>query len=215
MRELAPLPRIQYIRDLFAPEDDYLQAIRQDLEGNEFPIQVGSEEGKLLQLLIRMNHVQSILEIGTHGAYSTIWMARALPEDGKIITLENSPSRIERARNNIASSDVAHKITLIEGDAVDTLNAINDTFDLIFIDADKINYANYLDWAETHVKQGGLIIGDNTYLFENVYKDKPDNNVRPAAHRAMKEFNQRLADSTKYCSIMLPTKEGLTIAQKL
>lgn len=214
MRELNTHPRIQYIRDLFAPEDQYLISIREELVSSEFPIQIGAEEGKLLQLLIHMNKIRTILEIGTHGAYSTIWMARALPADGKIMTLENSPSRIERARRNIGGSDVADQIQLIEGDALETLSGLDVIVDMVFIDADKINYANYLDWAENHVRPGGLIIGDNTFLFENVYQDQPDETVRPAAFYAMKEFNRRLADADKYHSIMLPTKEGLTIAMK-
>jgi predicted O-methyltransferase YrrM len=215
MREITPLPRIQYIRQLFAREDDLLSRMRHDLEEQEFPIQIGSEEGKLLQLLIKLSRTKSIMEVGTHAGYSTLWMARALPEDGSIITVENSPSRAARARANFAECDVRDKISLMEGEAVDVLKTIDQSFDMIFIDADKINYLNYLDWAEEHINQGGLIIGDNTFLFENVYQDQPDKSVRPATHAAMKEFNRRLADPVKYCSIMLPTKEGMTIAMKI
>lgn len=215
MRELSPEPRIQYIRDLFAPEDDLLRSIREELEGQEFPIQIGAEEGKFLQLLIRLCNINSIVEIGTHGAYSTLWMARALPPGGKILTLENSPSRIERAQRNIAVSEVADKIVLMPGDAVETIKDLTGSYDMIFIDADKINYLRYLDWAEQHIRPGGLIIGDNTFLFENVYADKPDKSVRQAAFEAMKEFNHRLADPSKYCGIMLPTKEGMTIAMRV
>lgn len=215
MRDLRATPRIQYIRDLFAPEDAYLKSIREALELEEFAIQIGSEEAKLLQLLIKLNKTESILEIGTHAAYSTIWMARALPAHGYITTLENSPTRAARARKNIENSDAVEKITLIEGNALDSLSQIDQMWDMIFIDADKINYSNYLDWAETHVRPGGLIIGDNTYLFENVYKDHPDKQVRPASFEAMKAFNKRLADPNKYCSIMIPTAEGLTIAMRL
>ncbi|MBP6985890.1 MAG: O-methyltransferase [Alphaproteobacteria bacterium] len=215
MRTPQPHPRIQYIRDLFAPEDDCLENIRKNIEAEEFPIQVGAEEAKLLQLLIKLSQAKDILEIGTHAAYSTIWMARALPEEGRIFTIENSPARAERARKNIHNSDVSHKIHLQEGDALKCLATIQDKWDLIFIDADKINYGNYLDWAETHIRDGGLIIGDNTFLFENVYKDHPDKTVRPAAVAAMKDFNKRLSDPSKYISIMLPTSEGLTIALKI
>lgn len=215
MRDMTPQPRIQYIRDLFASEDTLLTDIREELETSEFPIQIGAEEGKLLQVLIRLANVKSILEIGTHAGYSTIWMARALPEDGRIITLENSPSRADRARANFNKSEVKDKIVLVESDALAALASMHEKFDLIFIDADKINYLNYLDWAESHINVGGLIIGDNTYLFENVYADEPDKNVRLASFVAMKEFNRRLADQEKYCSIMLPTKEGLTVAMKI
>lgn len=215
MREITPQPRIQYIRDLFAPEDSLLQDIRMELEGQEFPIQIGAEEGRLLQVLINMANIRTIVEVGTHAAYSTIWMARALPQDGKIITLENSPSRIERAKRNISLADVQDKIELVCGDAIESLNQLTGLYDMIFIDADKINYLAYLDWAEQHIRSGGLIIGDNTFLFENVYAEEPGKGVRPAAFQAMKEFNTRLADPGKYCSIMLPTKEGMTIAIKI
>jgi predicted O-methyltransferase YrrM len=85
---------------------------------------------------------------------------------------------------------------------------------MIFIDADKINYLNYLDWAEENIRPGGLIIGDNTLLFDAVFQEKLPKGIVEAARQAMRTFNQRLAEPDKYHSIMLPTKEGMTIAIK-
>lgn len=88
-------------------------------------------------------------------------------------------------------------------------------FDMAFIDADKLNYLHYLDWAERNVRKGGLIIGDNTFLFDAVWKEGPVGRVRGTARHAMREFNKRLADPEKYLGILLPTEEGMTIAVKL
>ena len=85
---------------------------------------------------------------------------------------------------------------------------------MIFIDADKISYLDYLDWAEKYVRKGGVIIGDNSFLFEAVYLEELPEGVRPQTREVMREFNRRLAEPEKYCSIMLPTKEGMTLAIK-
>ena len=208
--------RIKYIQDLFAPQDSVLQSIDNKIKLKEFPIHIGAEEGKFLQFLIKSLGVKSIVEVGTLAAYSTIWMARALPENGKIYTIERSAPRIELAKESIATleKDTKDKIKLITGDARKVLGELEGEFDMIFIDADKISYLAYLDWAEKHIKKGGLIVGDNTFLFDAVYKDAPNEGISNTAFIVMKEFNQRLADSSKYTGIMLPTKEGMTIARK-
>lgn len=219
MRPIEAPKRIQYIRDLFAPEDQLLREIRENLEATDLPIQIGAEEGKLLQFLIRITKPKKIVEIGTLAGYSTIWMARGLEDNGHIYTVEKQKINADQARKNFSNSEVADKITLIEGEAPEILTetAANGPFDMAFIDADKINYIEYLNWAEENVNKGGYIIGDNSFLFETVYEDKlpKDHDIRPTTHKAMKEFNKRLSDPNKYMSIMLPTKEGITIAQKL
>ena len=88
-------------------------------------------------------------------------------------------------------------------------------FDMVFIDADKLNYSNYLNWAEQHVRKGGLIIGDNTFLSGAVYGEPTTDRISPSALKSVHEFNQRLGNSTLYASTMLPTKEGWTMGIKL
>lgn len=208
-------PRIQYIRELFAPEDTLLSAIGKQ-ESSRLPIHIGAEEGKLLQWIIQLAQVRTIVEIGTLSGYSTLWMARALPEGGHLYSIEKEEERLAIARKHIAASDVADRITLLHGDAHQILPELEDhaPFDMIFIDADKISYLDYLDWAEKYVRKGGVIIGDNSFLFEAVYLEELPEGVRPQTREVMREFNRRLAEPEKYCSIMLPTKEGMTLAIK-
>ena len=110
----------------------------------------------------------------------------------------------------------SHQITLLEGKAIDVLQTLKNEplFDLIFIDADKLNYMNYLTWAEQHIRKGGLIIGDNTFLSGAVYGEPTTQRISPSALNAVHEFNQRLGDQTVFSSVMLPSKEGWTMGMK-
>lgn len=206
--------RMDYIRALFGTENDAQKAARASLDGANDGISIYPEEARLLQLLIRLAGVKTIVEIGTLGGYSALSMAAALPPGGKIWTLEKDPARAALARSNIASES---RITLIEGDARQSLTQLSAQapFDMVFIDADKLNYAHYLDWAETHVRRGGLVVGDNSLLFDAVWMQDRPPRVRDTALTAMRDFNRRLSDPQKYCGILLPTAEGMTIAQKL
>lgn len=219
MRPYEVEERIQYIRNLFAEEDKLLKEVDADIRKEEFPIHISPEEAKLLQILIKLSGTTKVVEIGTHAGYSTIWLARSLPTNGKIYTLERTKSRAQMAKKNFLSleKDTSEKIDLIEGDARLKLAMLEDKgpFDLVFIDADKISYLEYLEWAQKNVKKGGIIIGDNTMLFDCVYKDKPNEGISITAFKVMQEFNLRLADKDKYMSAMLPTSEGITIAIKL
>lgn len=206
--------RLSYIRDLFAPENDAQHNARISLTGDNDKISIYAEEGKLLQLLIRLAQVKTIVEVGTLGGYAALWMAAALPVDGHLYTIEKDSARAALAKKNIST---AGNMTLLEGDARKILAGLSAKapFDMIFIDADKLNYLHYLDWAEKNIRKGGLIIGDNTLLFDAVWmKDLPPR-VRQTALQAMRDFNKRLADPARYHGILLPTQEGMTIAQKL
>lgn len=205
--------RLDYIRQLFAPESVAAAQARQSITEDNDRIIIYPEEGKFLQLLIRLSGAKKIVEIGTLAGYSTTWMAEALPEDGHIYTIEKDDKRAELALQNLPTKN----ITLLRGDALSVLETLNDQapFDMVFIDADKLNYLHYLDWAEKHVKKGGLIIGDNTFLFDAVWQQDMPPRVRETARQAMRDFNKRLADPTKYHGIMLPTEEGMTIGLKL
>lgn len=206
--------REDYIRALFGHETAAQKTARATLSGAHDGISLHAEEARILQLLIRLSGARRIVEIGTLGGYSALAMAAAMPEDGHIITLEKDAARAAQARANTAQEK---RIEIIEGDARATLLQIKDRapFDMIFIDADKLNYTHYLDWAEEYVRKGGLIVGDNTLLFDAVWMQERPPRVRDTALAAMRDFNRRLADADKYLGIMLPTAEGMTIAQKL
>lgn len=156
----------EYITDLLCPNDHVLDDVLIANRKADLPeIDVTASQGKLLQLLIRMQGAKRILEIGTLGAYSTIWMARGLPADGKVITLELMPHHAEVAKANIAHAGLEHQIEVRTGNALALLAEMAEEkpepFDLIFIDADKPSNPEYLNWALHFSRPGTVIIGDN------------------------------------------------------
>lgn len=155
-----------YISDLFIPADASLDAtLRASAEAGLPPIHVSPNQGKLLQLLAKVQGARAILEIGTLGGYSTIWLARALPAGGRLITLEADPKHAEVARTNIARAGLANIVELRLGRALDALSQLaaekRGPFDLIFIDADKAGTPDYFAWALKLSRVGSLIIADN------------------------------------------------------
>ncbi|MFE0171912.1 O-methyltransferase [Streptomyces sp. NPDC059002] len=155
-----------YFTDLLAPADETLTAALRDSDAAGLPqINVAPNQGKLLQLLAQIQGARRILEIGTLGGYSTIWLARALPADGHLITLEFKPEHAEVARGNLARAGL-DKITEVRvGPAVDSLAALAaegpEPFDLVFIDADKANNPRYVEWSLKLTRPGSLIVLDN------------------------------------------------------
>ncbi len=207
--------KLSYIRNLFAKE--YKKIEKYCILEKKQHIQIGPEEGKLLSLFIKIHKIKSIVEIGTLYGYSSICMAKALLEDGHIYTIENNPQYSRIAKKNFSAFNLSDKITLIEGNALEKLNELSAKapFDMIFIDADKGGYPKYLDWAESYIKQDGLIVADNTLLFNTVFLESPPKEVSEKSWHAMREFNNRLSDEKKYFSILIPTDEGMTVALKL
>jgi predicted O-methyltransferase YrrM len=155
-----------YIAEHLLPPDPVLDAV---LAANDAaglpPIAITPNQGKLLELLARIHGAHSILELGTLGGYSTIWLARALPQDGCLITLERDARYAEVARANIAHAGFGEIVELRVGPALQTLPELHDEgvgpFDMIFIDADKQNYPGYLEWSLKLSRVGTLIVGDN------------------------------------------------------
>ncbi|MEM7138309.1 MAG: O-methyltransferase [Myxococcota bacterium] len=167
-------------------------------------IQVGAAEGRTLQLLLTLVGARHVVEIGTLAGYSALWMARALPDDGHVWTLEADPAHAAVARESIAMAGEARRVTVIEGDAVDCLPELSPSgpFCAVFLDADKARYDLYGRWATEHLREGGLLIGDNAYLFGNLLDDSE------AAH-AMRRFHQDMA--ADYLSVCVPTPDGLAV----
>ena len=153
-----------YLIDNLIPDDEVLSQVLENNHRAGLPAHdVAANQGQLLALFVRMVGAKSILEIGTLGAYSTIWMARELPENGRLVTLEADPLHARVARENIQLAGLAERVTLHEGPALDSLATLESDapFDLIFIDADKPNNPYYLQWALKYSRPGTLIIGDN------------------------------------------------------
>lgn len=155
-----------YYGGILAPDDAALEHALQSSEAAGMPrIQVSALQGKLLYLLARMVSARNILEIGTLGGYSTIWMARALPDDGRLITLEANEKHAEVARENFARAGVAGQIELRLGKAQETLPQIaaegRGPFDLIFIDANRSSLPEYFAWSLRLARRGSVIVVDN------------------------------------------------------
>ena len=155
-----------YFAALLSPEDEPLQAALRDSDAEGLPhINVAPNQGKLLQLLAQLQGARAILEIGTLGGYSTIWLARALPADGRLISLEYDAHHADVARRNIARAGLDPIVEVRTGPALESLPKLADEnpppFDLVFIDADKVNNPHYVEWALRLTRTGSLIVVDN------------------------------------------------------
>jgi caffeoyl-CoA O-methyltransferase len=207
-----------YVENLFSPSDEAIEAALRDSRRAGLPeINVSPNEGRLLQLLVEIAGARRILEIGTLGGYSAIHFARALPDHGVLISLEIDEHHAKVARNNIERTGLSDKVEIRVGDAHELLASLIEydegPFDVIFIDADKEGYPDYLASSLRLVKSGSLILGDNTIRGGTVL-DPQD-----ATARATREFNERIARDPGLSSIALPLIreriDGLTIARVL
>lgn len=208
----------RYIGDLFVGRDTALEAALEASAAAGLPsIAVAPHEGKLLMLLAQAIGAQKILEIGTLGGYSTIWLARALPNEGQLITLEFDPKHADVARVNIARAGLASVVELRIGRALDTLPKIEaeglGPFDLIFIDADKENYPDYLRWSLRLSRRGTLIIADNVVRDGKIV----DADSSDALVQGVRRFNELVAAEPRLSATALQTVgrkgyDGMAIA---
>ena len=155
-----------YLDRMIVDQDHALLAALKDSEEADLPpINVSPPQGKMLHILARSLSAKRILEMGTLGAYSTIWLARALPDDGEMFTLEVNKKHAEVSRRNLERANLSKKVKIILGPALDSLSTLykngSKPFDFIFIDADKQNYPGYLDWAIKLSHHGSMIVVDN------------------------------------------------------
>jgi len=208
----------RYIEGLFGTSDEVLEATLRDSRRGGLPeINVSPNQGRLMRLLVEIAGVGRILEIGTLGGYSAIHLARGLPEDGTMLSLEIDEHHADVARNNIERAGLSDTVRVRVGDAHELLATLIDNdegpFDLVFIDADKESYPEYLDASLRLVRPGSLILGDNTL------RDGAVLDPKEATARAMREFNRRIAKDPGLSGIVLPLIreriDGLTIARVL
>jgi len=207
-----------YICDTLIPQDALLDAVLRENAIAELPaMDVAPNQGKLLHLLARIRGAKRILEIGTLGGYSTIWLARALPPDGRLVTLEFEPKHAEVAAANIANAGLSDVVEIRVGPALDTLAKLHQEgcapFDLIFIDADKPNNPGYLEWSLRLSRPGTVIIGDNV-VRDGAVTDpaNPDPRVQ-----GVRQFIQMMADDPRLDATALQTVgskgyDGFTLA---
>jgi len=185
-----------YINSLVARQDDALTAAERAIQESGIPqISVSANQGKFLQVLAKLSGARKILEVGTLGGYSTIWMARALPPGGKMITLEIDPKHAEVARKNFEVAGLSNVIEIRLGKAIDLLPKLKTDnegpFDMIFIDADKPPYAEYFQWALKLSRPGTLIVVDNVIREGKVL----DPNTTDESARGAARFNKVLSQT--------------------
>ena len=196
----------RYITDLFVPSDPALDsALKASADGGLPAINVAPNQGKFLAMLAQLQKARSILEIGTLGGYSTIWLARALPAGGRLVTLEADPAHANVARANIAHAGLADVVELRLGPALETLPQVESDglgpFDLIFIDADKPTYPEYLAWALKLSKRGSVIIADNIVRNGGVIDPASED---PRVH-GVRRYNELLAAEPRVSATAIQT----------
>lgn len=199
-----------YIVDIFAAEDDILKDVVKNTGTLKIPlIQISPELGKFLQILIKSIKAKRVLEIGTLTGYSSIWMARALAEGGKLTTLEISKDHYEEAKKNFQKAGLTEKIELIFGSASESLDKLKgEKFDFAFIDADKTGYPAYFDKVIGMMNPGGIIAADNTLRDGAVVK--PDTELDEGT-KAVNVYNKKVASDPRVDSLLIPISDGLTI----
>lgn len=206
-----------YIADLLAPQDDVLLSTIESLDTAKMPQQsVSPNQGKLLYTLALLCNAQNILEIGTLGGYSTIWLGRALPDRGRLISLEYNSLHARVARKNIIKAGLESKVEIHVGKALELLPQIEETtipFDLVFIDADKPFYVEYFQWAVKLARPGALIVADNV-IREGKVLDRSSQDEKVLG---VQRFNQMLAENCDVTVTILPTigikgYDGIAIA---
>jgi len=170
---------------------------------------VGRLEGGFLAALVRLTGAKRILELGTFTGYSSISMASALPDDGRIITCDVDPDATAIARRYMDESGHGDKIEIRLGPALETIETLEGPFDLVFIDADKPNYANYYEAALPLLAENGVLIADNVLWSGRVVEPDGDESTE-----AIMAFNEHVKNDSRVVSVMLTVRDGMTLVQK-
>ncbi len=208
----------QYIADLFVEDDVALRTTLESVEKNNIPnISISATQGKLLQVLAKACNAKRILELGTLVGYSTIWLARSIPDDGALITIEYEEKHVALARQNINNAGLTHKVEIRTGKALDILPKLEQEnagpFDLIFIDADKPPYLEYFNWAIRLSRPGSIIVADNVIRAGKVL----DPNSEDEAVKGVQRLNNFLAVCKEVTATIIQTvgtkeHDGMVIA---
>lgn len=202
-----------YIKSLSTPVDDVLNEIyRQTHLTQMYPRMIsGPLQGKFLEMICAMIQPAKVLEIGTFTAYSTISMARALSNESRIITLESNEEMEDIIHDNLQQAGVAHQVKLMMGDAAKLIPQITEEFDLIFIDADKINYPRYFELVIDKLKVGGFMLADNVLWSGKVV----DESITDEETLAIRRFNLMARDHHQTEQLILPLRDGISLIRKI
>ncbi len=202
----------RYVTELFAVEDPILAAIRARHAAAELPpIHISPDEGKLLHLLLLAIQASTVLEIGSLGGYSGVWLARALPAQGRLTTIEKDPRHARIARQAFAEAGLDARVRLIEGAALEILPTLTPGFDAVFVDADKEPLAQYFEWSMRLLRPGGLLLCDNAF-FHGAAIDPQD---RSGAAEGVRAFNRLAANDPRLVATIVPVRDGLVVGVKV
>ena len=203
---------VRYLAERTAPEDSFLGELRRAAAAEGIPpIHIAPEQASLVQILLRLANARDVVEVGTLAGYSAIARARALPEGGRVRTIEFAPKHAEFARRWIAKSDVANRIEVLEGAGNDVLPTLPaNSADAAFIDADKSSYPGYLEQCLRIVRDGGSIMVDNAFAFGQLFHEHPtDREVG-----AVRAFNDVMAKERRLQSVIVPLGDGMWLGVK-
>lgn len=201
----------KYSEDFTSGESDVLQALRKECYEHyeDSSMLSGFFQGRVLSMFSNMIRPRVVLEIGTYLGYSALCFAEGLADGGKVITLDIQEDTNKVARSFVERTVFADRIEFHLGNAVDIIPTLPETFDLVFIDADKPNYSNYYNLVFDRIPPGGYIIADNVLWSGKVLDDEKDENTQ-----ALHEFNQMVAADTRVSNVLLPIRDGLMVIRK-
>lgn len=201
-----------YMREVFAPEDSTLIKIRKRHVERGLPeIYVSPEQGRLLQVLVRLAGARRILEVGSLAGYSGVWLARALPSDGELVTVEVDPARARATGEAFAEAGLERLARVVVGDAREVLARLEGPFDVVFLDADKEHMPNYFDEAMRLLPVGGLLLADNAFFHGSVAD--PDDQS-PAAV-GMRTYNRLASSDARLSTAVVPIRDGLVVSVRI
>ncbi len=203
-------PKIeQYLSDLLPERNRVVREMEEYAEANNFPI-VGPMVGRLCYQMVKSINAKRIFEMGSGFGYSTYWLAKGLPDDGKIIFTEYSPDNIKLAKDFLGRARVLDKVEIIQGDAIERLEKMDGEFDLIMNDIDKEYYPKSLEVILPRLRKGGILITDNLIWNGRVVEAEPD-----AQTRSIMEYTKMIYDSPYLWTTIVPLRDGVGVSLKL
>ncbi|HWR16217.1 MAG TPA: O-methyltransferase [Terriglobales bacterium] len=206
-----------YLYAMLPPRDSVLTEMEQKAIERKIPI-VGPVIGRLFELLAQISGAETVFELGSAIGYSTIWWARAVGKTGRVHYTDGSAQNAQEARGYFERAGVADQVDVSVGDALEILSEQKEQFDIIFCDIDKEDYPRALRLAKNFVRSGGLFVADNVLWSGRVVyaAGNPEIKTDPQHHtKQIVEFNQMLANSPEWYSVMLPVRDGVTVARRL
>ena len=203
----------QYAEDYSSPEDELLKEINDYTLNNhsEYKMLSGHMQGKLLEMISRMIQPRRILEIGTFTGYSALCLTKGLTEDGQLHTIELRENDAEIAKGFFKRSTFSGQIILHTGNALDIIPALTDSWDLVFIDADKVSYIEYFNLVLPQVRQNGFILADNIFFHGEVFEEK----VTGKNAKAIQAFNEFIRERNDIDKMIITLRDGLYLVRKL